>query len=88
MRNRGKLVAADTDSARLNRAKARLERAGVTNCHRVLLDAAGEKAFFGAHKNHFERVLVDPPTSGVGQWKPTRLGIGMEAVAEVAKQQS
>ncbi len=86
MRNRGKLVATDTDSARLNRARARLERAGVTNCHRVLL--AEGSSFFAEHKNHFERVLVDPPTSGVGQWKPSRQGITMASVAEVANEQS
>ncbi len=69
MQNRGKLVATDVDSSRLNRAKPRLERAGVTNSHRVQLTGQADDSFLATHRNHFERILVDPPTSGIGQWR-------------------
>jgi 16S rRNA (cytosine967-C5)-methyltransferase len=64
MNNKGHLVAADTHSGRLARAKQRLKRAGVENAECVLLDPKWLKA----KRGRFDRVLVDAPCTGTGAW--------------------
>ena len=65
MKNKGHLVAADTNSDRLTRAKQRLKRAGVENAERRLIDGDWAKR----HRLRFDRVLVDAPCSGTGSWR-------------------
>lgn len=64
MKNKGHLVAADTHTGRLARAKQRLKRAGVENAECVLLDAKWLKA----KRGRFGLVLVDAPCTGTGAW--------------------
>jgi 16S rRNA (cytosine967-C5)-methyltransferase len=64
MRNKGHLVAADTHTGRLARAKQRLKRAGVENTECVALDAKWLKA----KRGRFDRVLLDAPCTGTGAW--------------------
>lgn len=64
MKNKGHLVAADTHSSRLARAKQRLKRAGVENAECVLLDLKWLKS----KRGRFDRVLVDAPCTGTGAW--------------------
>jgi 16S rRNA (cytosine967-C5)-methyltransferase len=64
MKNKGHLVAADTHSGRLARAKQRFKRAGVENAECVLLDSKWLKA----KRGRFDRVLVDAPCTGTGAW--------------------
>jgi 16S rRNA (cytosine967-C5)-methyltransferase len=64
MKNKGHLVAGDTHSGRLARAKQRLKRAGVENAECVALDATWLKA----KRGRFDRVLVDAPCTGTGAW--------------------
>ncbi len=68
MQNRGKLVACDTASWRLERAAQRLRRAGVSNVERRVL-ASERDLWVKHHAKSFERVLVDAPCLGIGSWR-------------------
>jgi 16S rRNA (cytosine967-C5)-methyltransferase len=68
MRNRGKIVALDVSTRRLERAGTRLRRAGVNNVERRAL--AGERdKWIKRHKESFDRVFVDAPCLGTGTWR-------------------
>jgi 16S rRNA (cytosine967-C5)-methyltransferase len=68
MGGQGRIVAADTDAGRLNRAKPRLKRAGVYNATIRVLDPANTNWLHKRRKS-FDRVLVDAPCSGAGAWR-------------------
>lgn len=68
MDNRGQLVLTDVHSKRLQRAAARLKRAGVFNAERQVLGSERDP-WVRAHKGKFHRVLVDAPCSGTGAWR-------------------
>jgi 16S rRNA (cytosine967-C5)-methyltransferase len=68
MGNRGKLVACDISSRRLERAARRLRRAGVTNAERRVLTSERDK-WVKRHAGLFDRVLVDAPCLGTGTWR-------------------
>ncbi|NIA70331.1 RsmB/NOP family class I SAM-dependent RNA methyltransferase [Pelagibius litoralis] len=66
MAGQGCLLAADVDGARLDRAVARLRRAGADFVERrVLADLAGAEDLAAC----FDRVLIDAPCSGTGAWR-------------------
>ncbi|MGH7109770.1 MAG: RsmB/NOP family class I SAM-dependent RNA methyltransferase [Stellaceae bacterium] len=68
MGNRGKLLALDVSSRRLERAGVRLRRAGVGNAERRAL--SGERdPWVRHHKESFDRVFVDAPCLGTGTWR-------------------
>ena len=67
MENRGWLGAVDV-SARLNRAEARLARAGV-EIAALRLIAPGDDPWIDEHANSADRVLVDVPCSLSGAWR-------------------
>ncbi len=64
MENRGEIVVADVDEARLRTARRRLRRAGVTIAETRRLQG-GDVSLEGS----FDRVLVDVPCSGTGTWR-------------------
>jgi 16S rRNA (cytosine967-C5)-methyltransferase len=64
MKNKGHLVAADTHTVRVARAKQRFKRAGVENAECVVL----EPKWLKAKRGRFDRVLVDAPCTGTGAW--------------------
>ena len=67
MKNRGTLIALDTDQKRLDRAAKRLKRAGagIVQRHRLL----GGDPWLAKRAGTFDRVLVDAPCSGSGAWR-------------------
>jgi 16S rRNA (cytosine967-C5)-methyltransferase len=69
MANRGRLVAADTDRARLARMRARLDRAGASIVESRLLDPGRERPALADLDGAADLVLVDAPCSGSGTWR-------------------
>jgi 16S rRNA (cytosine967-C5)-methyltransferase len=68
MANRGKLIACDVSSYRLERAALRLRRAGVDNVERRALSSEHDK-WVKHHTRRFDRVFVDAPCLGTGTWR-------------------
>ena len=69
MDNRGTLLAADTDRARLSRLRPRAERAGASMIEARLLDPGREPAALADWAAGADAVLVDAPCSGTGTWR-------------------
>ncbi len=70
MDNRGRLLACDTDRARLSRLAPRAERAGVVVAQSVLLDPGREVQAIAAQDGlNADAVLIDAPCSGTGTWR-------------------
>jgi 16S rRNA (cytosine967-C5)-methyltransferase len=67
MANEGRVVAADTDRARLSRLPPRAERAGVTIVETRLINPGREIETLAGET--FDLVLVDAPCSGSGTWR-------------------
>jgi 16S rRNA (cytosine967-C5)-methyltransferase len=68
MANRGKLVACEVSSWRLERSPRRLRRAGVNNVERRTLSGERDK-WVKRHAGSFDRVFVDVPCLGTGTWR-------------------
>jgi 16S rRNA (cytosine967-C5)-methyltransferase len=64
MQNKGNLTLCDIHPHRLQRAKERLRRAGVTTYQ--LKDINQDNSWFKRQQNRFDRVLVDAPCTGTG----------------------
>ncbi len=64
MQNKGNLILCDIHQHRLQRAKERLRRAGVTTYQ--LKDINQDNSWFKRQQNRFDRVLVDAPCTGTG----------------------
>lgn len=70
MRNKGRIVAMDQDSRRLDKARQRLRRAGVADIVEVRpLDDDRHRKWLRRQKGTFDVVLVDVPCSGSGTWR-------------------
>ena len=66
MKNRGGVLALDTDAERLERGGERLRRAGIHNVERKHVDEGwGTKRWRGK----FDRVVIDAPCTGSGTWR-------------------
>ena len=69
MANEGRLVACDTDRARLSRLPPRLALAGVSIVEARLLDPGREPEALADLAGTADLVLVDAPCSGSGTWR-------------------
>jgi 16S rRNA (cytosine967-C5)-methyltransferase len=69
MANRGRLIACDTDRARLSRLAPRADRAGAAIVETVLLDPGREAEILADWHQRADAVLVDAPCSGTGTWR-------------------
>ena len=69
MRGEGRLIAADTDRARLQAMPPRLERAGVTMVESRLLNPNREGEALADLNGSADLVLIDAPCSGTGTWR-------------------
>ncbi len=66
MRNKGRVLALDSDAERLERGGERMRRAGIHNIERKHVgDSWGTKRWRGK----FNRVVIDAPCSGSGTWR-------------------
>lgn len=65
----GRLLATDTDRARLSRLPPRAERAGATMIDTRLLDPHREAEQLADWRGQADAVLVDAPCSGTGTWR-------------------
>lgn len=89
MGNRGKLVACDISSRRLERAARRLRRAGVDNAERRILTSERDK-WVKRHARFFDRVFVDAPCLGTGTWRrnpDAKWRVTPEGLAELLQRQ-
>ena len=69
MQNQGRLVASDTDRARLSRLAPRAERAGAGLIEALLLNPGVELEMLREFHGAADAVLVDAPCSGTGTWR-------------------
>ncbi len=69
MAGEGRLVASDTDRARLSRLPPRQARAGVDRIETLLLDPGRESAALADVAGAADLVLIDAPCSGTGTWR-------------------
>lgn len=69
MRNRGRLIASDTDRQRLSKLDPRARRAGATMIETRLLDPDRETVALSDFVGAADAVLVDAPCSGTGTWR-------------------
>jgi 16S rRNA (cytosine967-C5)-methyltransferase len=69
MGGEGRLLACDTDRARLSRLPPRATRAGAANIETRLLDPGREAEALADLAGHADCVLVDAPCSGTGTWR-------------------
>ncbi len=69
MGGRGRLIACDSDRARLSRLSPRAERAGAAFAETRLLDTGREVEALADLAQHCDLVLVDAPCSGAGTWR-------------------
>jgi 16S rRNA (cytosine967-C5)-methyltransferase len=69
MRNRGRIIATDTNRARLAELAPRAERAGATIIETRLLDPGKERARLADLAGECDLVLIDAPCSGSGTWR-------------------
>ncbi len=69
MEGRGRILATDTDRARLSRLAPRAARAGVTIAEPRLLDPDKEAAMLADVAGQADWVMVDAPCSGTGTWR-------------------
>ncbi len=69
MNGKGRLVASDTNRARLDQLRPRANRAGALDIETVLLNPGRERAMLNYLSGACDVVLIDAPCSGSGTWR-------------------
>ena len=69
MNGKGRLVASDTNRARLDQLRPRANRAGAMDIETVLLNPGKERAMLNDLSGACDVVLIDAPCSGSGTWR-------------------
>ncbi len=69
MEGKGRLIASDTNRARLDQLRPRANRAGVQDIETVLLNPGKERAMLADLAQACDLVLIDAPCSGSGTWR-------------------
>ncbi len=69
MSNEGRLIATDTNRARLDQLRPRGNRAGALNIEILLLNPSKENAMLSDLSGKCDVVLIDAPCSGSGTWR-------------------
>ena len=69
MEGKGRLIASDTNRARLDQLKPRANRAGALEIETLLLNPGRERAMLADVAEACDVVLVDAPCSGSGTWR-------------------
>ncbi|HEY8963619.1 MAG TPA: RsmB/NOP family class I SAM-dependent RNA methyltransferase [Alphaproteobacteria bacterium] len=69
MKNKGRIVAMDTNTRRLGNGKQRIVRAGIHNVEIRPLDDEKHRKWLRRQKETFDVVLVDAPCSSSGTWR-------------------
>lgn len=64
-----KILACDTNRARIQQLAPRAYRAGATGIETLLLNPGQERAMLTGHMGEADRVIVDAPCSGSGTWR-------------------
>lgn len=66
MKNKGQIIATDTNAVRLQKAKERIKRSGLQN---IQIRSLEDMKYFKRQKETFDGVLVDAPCTGSGTWR-------------------
>ncbi len=69
MQGQGRLIASDSNRARLDHLLPRAQRAGADNIKTLLLNPGRENAMLADYSGKCDIVLVDAPCSGSGTWR-------------------
>jgi 16S rRNA (cytosine967-C5)-methyltransferase len=69
MRAKGRLIASDTNRARLDQLRPRANRAGALDIETLLLNPGKENAMLADFSGKCDVVLIDAPCSGSGTWR-------------------
>jgi 16S rRNA (cytosine967-C5)-methyltransferase len=69
MEGKGRLIASDTNRARLDQLRPRANRAGALEIGTLLLNPNKERAMLGDLTGTCDVVLIDAPCSGSGTWR-------------------
>jgi 16S rRNA (cytosine967-C5)-methyltransferase len=69
MEGKGRLIASDTNRARLDQLRPRANRAGALEIETLLLNPNKERAMLGDLAATCDVVLIDAPCSGSGTWR-------------------
>ena len=69
MENKGRVVAMDIDTRRLEKSRPRLRRSGVHNVELRGIEDEKNRKWLRRQKGAFDVVLVDAPCSGAGTWR-------------------
>jgi 16S rRNA (cytosine967-C5)-methyltransferase len=86
----GKLIASDTNRARLGQLIPRAQRAGAHNIETLLLNPGREREMLAKYANQCDVVLIDAPCSGSGTWRrspETRWRLNQPRLQRVCEEQ-